>query len=187
MGDRRSVIAFAAATAAVAWVFGTAVADGQHQQRRRHREREHQKGQSESAVPAVDNPTYQEACGACHFPLQPALLPSRSWQLLLAGSQDHFGQSIDLDAEKLAEVEAYLTDNAAERTPGELAREIVNSVGSSTPLRVTDVPAIRGEHRRLDDAVFQRASVAGRADCPACHPGATTGVYDDDSVTIPSR
>jgi hypothetical protein len=168
MGDRRSVIAFAAAAAVMAWVVGTAVADGQHQQRRRYREREHRKGQSESAVPAVDNPTYQEACGACHFPLQPALLPSRSWQLLLAGSQDHFGQSIDLDAEKLAEVEAYLTDNAAERTPGELAQE-------------------RGEHRRLDDAVFERASVAGRADCPACHPGAATGVYDDDSVKIPSR
>ena len=187
MGDRRSVIAFAAAAAVVAWFVGTAVADGQHQQRRRHREREHRKEQSESAVPAVDNPTYQEVCGACHFPLQPALLPSRSWQLLLAGSQDHFGQSIDLDAEKLAEVEAYLTDNAAERTPGELAQEIVNSVGRSTPLRVTDVPVIRGEHRRLDDSVFERASVAGRADCPACHPGAATGVYDDDSVTIPSR
>jgi hypothetical protein len=187
MGDRRSVIAFAAAAAVVAWVVGTAVADGQHQQRRRHREREHRDEQPEKAVPAVDNPTYQEVCGACHFPLQPALLPSQSWQLLLAGTQDHFGQSFGLEAEQLAEVEAYLTDNAAERTPGELAQEIVNSVGSSTPLRVTDVPVIRGEHRRLDDVVFERASVAGRADCPACHPGATTGVYDDDNVTIPSR
>ena len=187
MSDRRSVIAFAVAAAVVAWVAGAAVADGHKQQQHRHRERAHRKEQPESAVPAVDNPTYQEVCGACHFPLQPALLPSRSWQLILAGTQDHFGQSVGLEAEQLAEVEAYLTDNAAERTPGELAQEIVNSVGSSTPLRVTDVPVIRGEHRRLDDAVFQRASVAGRADCPACHPGATTGVYDDDSVTIPSR
>ena len=99
MGDRRSVIAFAAAAAVVAWVVGTAVADSQHQQRRRHREREHRKEQPESTVPAVDDPTYQEVCGACHFPLQPALLPSRSWQLILAGTQDHFGQSVGLEAE----------------------------------------------------------------------------------------
>ncbi len=183
MGDRRLVIAFAA----VAWVVGAAIADDHRHQQRRHREREHRTEQLEKAVPAVDNPTYSEVCGACHFPLQPALLPSRSWQLLLAGTQDHFGQLVDLEVAQLAEVEAYLTDNAAEHAPGELAQEIVNSLGSSTPLRVTDVPVIRSEHRRLDDAVFQRVSVAGRADCPACHPGATTGVYDDDSVTIPSR
>jgi len=100
MGDRRSVIAFAVAAAVVAWVAGAAVADGHKQQQRRHRERAHRKEQPESAVPAVDNPTYQEVCGACHFPLQPALLPSRSWQLILAGTQDHFGQSVGLEAEQ---------------------------------------------------------------------------------------
>ena len=187
MGDRRVVIAFAAVAAAVAWVVGTAVADDHRHQRRRHREREHRTEQLEKAVPAVDDSTYREVCGACHFPLQPALLHSRSWQLLLAGTQDHFGQSVDLEAEQLAEVEAYLSANAAERTSGELAQEIVDSIGSSTPLRVTDVPVIRREHRRLDEAVFQRPSVAGRADCQACHPDAADGVYDDDSVTIPSR
>ena len=105
-------------------------------------------------MPAVDNPTYREVCGDLSF-LQPALLPSRSWQLLLAGTQDHFGQMVDLEVAQLAEVEAYLTDNAAEHAPGELAQEIVNSLGSSTPLRVTDVPVIRSEHRRLDDTIFQ--------------------------------
>lgn len=183
MRDWRSAIAFAA-PAVVILVVGTAVADGHKQ--KRHREREHRQELSESAVPAVDNPTYQEACGACHFPLQPALLPSRSWRLLLAGTQDHFDQSLDLEVEQLAEVETYLTANAAEYTPSELAQEIIDSVGSSTPLRVTDIPMIRHEHRRLDPAVFQRPSVAGRADCQACHQGAAAGIYNDD-VTIPNR
>jgi len=187
MRDRRVVIAFASAAVAVGWVVATAAADDHKRQQRRQRERKHRTELSESTVPAVDNPTYQEVCGACHFPLQPALLPSRSWQLLLAETQDHFGLSVDLEAEQLAEVEAYLTANAAEHTPGELAQEIVDSIGSSTPLRVTDVPLIRHEHRRIDDAVFQRPSVAGRADCAACHPDATSGVYNEDSVTIPGR
>jgi len=181
----RSVVAFAA-PAVVVLAVGTAVADGPKHKQKRHRERQHRQELSENAVPAVDNPTYQEACGACHFPLQPALLPSRSWQVLLTGTQDHFDQSVELEAEQLAEIEAYLTANAAEHTPGELAQGIIDSVGSSTPLRVTDIPVIRREHRRLDPAVFQRPTVAGRADCQACHPGATAGIYDDDSVTIPS-
>jgi hypothetical protein len=185
--DRRFIIAFAAAAVVMAWVVATAVADDHQRQKHRHRDRERRTGLSGTAVPAVDNPTYRENCGACHFALQPALLPSRSWQLLLAGTQDHFGQSVDLEAEQLAEVEAYLSANAAEYTSGKLAQEIVDSIGSSTPLRVTDVPLIRHEHRRIDAAVFQRPSVAGRADCRACHPGADDGIYDDDSVTIPSR
>jgi hypothetical protein len=184
MGNWLGLIA-CAAPAVVGLVVGTAAADGRKQNR--HREREHRQEPSENAVPAVDNPTYQEACGACHFPLQPALLPSRSWGLLLAGTQDHFDLSLELEAEQLAEVESYLIANAAEHAPGELAKDIIDSVGSATPLRVTDVPMIRNEHRRLDPAVFQRPSVAGRADCRACHPGAAAGAYDDDDVTIPSR
>ncbi len=183
MVGRRKVIACAAPALALGLVVGTAVANGHKQNR--HREREHQQARSEHAVPAVDNPTYQEVCGACHFPLQPALLPSRSWRLLLDGSQEHFGLALDLEPEQLAELETYLTANAAEHAPGELAQEIIDCIGSSTPLRVTDIPMIRNEHRRLDPEVFQRPSVSGRADCQACHQGAASGIYDDD-VTIPS-
>ncbi len=178
MVGRRGLIA----AAAVVLVVGAAAADGHRQNRRREHGR---KGSSEHAVPAVDNPAYQEACGACHFPLQPALLPSRSWRLLMAETRDHFDQALDLEAAQMAEIEAYLTANAAEKTPGALAQEIMESLGSSTPLRVTDVPVIRDEHRRLDPTVFERSSVAGRADCPACHPGATAGIYD--GAEIPSR
>lgn len=187
MRDRRVAIAFASAAVVAGWFVGTAVADDHKRQQHRYRDRKHRTELSEASVPAVGNPTYREICGACHFLLQPALLPSRSWRLLLADTQNHFGQSVDLEAEQHAEVEAYLTQNAAEHTTGELAQEIVNSIGSSAPLRVTEVPLIRHEHRRLDEAVFQRPSVAGRADCQACHSDANDGIYDDDNVVIPRR
>lgn len=161
-----------------------AVADDHERQRRRGHQRERGRDREQS-VPAVDDPTYREVCGTCHFALQPGLLPSRSWQRLLACSQDHFGQPLDLEAGQLAQIETYLTANAAERTPGELARDIVESIGSSVPVRVTDVPEIQRQHRRLDPTVFERPSVAGRADCPACHHDAAAGLYDDDAVTVP--
>jgi hypothetical protein len=185
MSGRRGALALVAAAGLVTWVVGAVVADDQEHHRHRNRHREGGRKQLEAAVPAAEDPTYLETCGACHFPLQPALLPARSWQRLLAGSQDHFGQSLDLEVGRLAELEAYLTAHAAERASGELARAILESLGSSTPLRVTDVPEIRSAHSRLEPSVFERPSVAGRADCPACHRGAHAGSYEDGSVRVP--
>ena len=186
MRGRPRGLVLAAVAALATWATAAVVAD--EQERHRHRDRHRDAGRDlfDAAVPAVEDPTYLETCGACHFPLQPALLPVRSWQRLLSGSQDHFGEPLDLEAGQLAALESYLTSHAAEHAPGELAREILASVGGSTPLRVTDVPAIRSEHRRIDPAVFGRSSVAGRANCPACHPGAQAGSYDDDGVRVPS-
>ena len=31
-------------------------------------------------ISPVNSPTYEEECGACHFPYQPELLPSGSWK-----------------------------------------------------------------------------------------------------------
>jgi hypothetical protein len=183
MSDRRDLVHLALAVVVIAGTVTTEVTDAQ--ERHRHREREHGQEQTESSVLAAESPVYRELCGACHFALQPGLLPARSWQRLLVGTDDHFGQALGLEPAQLGELETYLTANAAERTPGELARDILESVGSSTPLRVTEVPAIRHEHRRIDPSVYRRPAVAGRANCPACHPNATAGRYDDDTVAIP--
>ena len=37
---------------------------------------------------AVNNPTYKEQCGGCHFAYQPGLLPSGSWEKILAGGSN---------------------------------------------------------------------------------------------------
>ena len=47
----------------------------------------------------VNNPTFKEECGACHFAYQPELLPSGSWGKILSGLEDHFGEVIELDPE----------------------------------------------------------------------------------------
>jgi len=47
----------------------------------------------------VNNPTYKEECDACHFAYQPELLPSGSWEKILSGLDDHFGEVIELNPE----------------------------------------------------------------------------------------
>ena len=65
-------------------------------------------------ITSVNNPTYEEECGACHFPYQPELLPSGSWKKIMAGLGDHFEEEIDIDTESINAISGYLISNSAE-------------------------------------------------------------------------
>lgn len=149
-----------------------------------HDEKKKRRGKEE--ISPVSNATYSSQCGACHFVYQPELLPSRSWEKLLSGLKDHFGETIDLVPEDLVTIKTYLTAHAADRSGAERARKIVRSLGrSSTPLRVSEVPYIAKKHHELTSDVFNRPSIQSRGNCIACHKGAGAGIYDDDDVVIP--
>ncbi|HPQ24397.1 MAG TPA: cytochrome C, partial [Gammaproteobacteria bacterium] len=49
-------------------------------------------------VAPVDNPLYLQECGSCHFAYQPGLLPARSWNNLMGGLENHFGENAELPA-----------------------------------------------------------------------------------------
>lgn len=150
------------------------------------RERRRERGGKDCLTP-VASPAYREACGGCHFVLQPGLLPAASWRAVMGGLGDHFGEPVDLDPAARSGIEAYLTANAADREASKISRKIMKNLGGAAPLRVTETPYWR--HKHEDDEVppgaFQRKSVGSPANCLACHPGADQGCYDDDAVSIP--
>jgi len=152
-----------------------------NRQRERHRNGDHRSGD----LKPVTNPVYKENCGACHFNYQPELLPSESWKKILDQLGDHFGQSFELDQEAQKAVLAYLESNAAERSTSRRAVRIMRSVGSSTPVRITEVPYIKGKHRKVSASVLNRPSIGSLSNCAACHRRAEEGNYDDDFVVIP--
>jgi len=49
-----------------------------------------------------------EACGGCHFAYQPELLPSGSWDKILAGLDDHYGEVIEIDPKSKKDIVQYL-------------------------------------------------------------------------------
>ena len=67
--------------------------------RHRERKRERLRGDDhyESNLKQVNNLTYKETCGACHFVYQPELLPSGAWIKILANLEDHFGETVKFD------------------------------------------------------------------------------------------
>jgi hypothetical protein len=155
----------------------------------KHREREHERhsdgDRNESYRKQVINPTYKEACGACHFAYQPELLPSASWTRILANLGDHFGETVELDESSKKVISDFLISNGAENSSAKRAVKIMWSIGNQVPLRITDIPYIRKKHHKISSDVLNRKSIGSLSNCPACHTTAEKAIYDDDNVRIP--
>jgi hypothetical protein len=133
----------------------------------------------------VNNATYKEQCGACHFVYLPELLPSASWGKIMAGLGDHFGETIELDSDSQKIIGDYLKNNACEHSSAKRALQITRNLGSRTPLRITEIPYIQEEHHELTNDVLKRKSIGSLSNCSACHTTAEKGIFEDDYVAIP--
>lgn len=163
-----------------------ALADHDDDRRKRHRERERY-GWSQHQRRYTPDPLHQRICGQCHFALPAMLLPAASWQKIMGGLNNHFGETIELDARQRLALSAFLNDNAADKSGHKRARKIMSSLGSLAPVRVSDIPYLKRKHRegKLPAGAFERNSVGSMANCKACHPGAARADFDDDRVRIP--
>jgi cytochrome c553 len=168
-------------------VFATTISadddDKRHQQRERKDGESHYSG--EKKLKLVSNATYADQCGACHFTYQPELLPAASWKKILEGIEDHFGEAVTLDEGAKLEISHYLVSNAADESSAKLAGKIMRCLQGLAPVRITDIPCIRKEHREINPQTVKRPSVGSLSNCVACHLTAANGVYDDDDVSIP--
>jgi len=135
--------------------------------------------------PPVSDVTYRQACGVCHFPYQPGLLPAGSWEKILARLPVHFTVEVSLSQEQKTVISEYLRSNAADHTSAKRSRKILKSLRGDTPLRITETPYIREKHHELDADIFRRPSIGSFSNCDACHTRAKQGNYDDDYVKIP--
>ena len=165
--------------------------DDHHRKRHRHRggsqkvDDDNDDHDRDDHLKPVTNQTYREACGECHLAYQPELMPSGSWQKILDQLDDHFGEELEIDPGAIKTILEYLKTNSAEKSLCKRSKKIMRSLGNQVPMRITDIPYIRREHRKLDPAIFERKSIGSMANCEVCHPTADKGIYDDDDVKIP--
>lgn len=138
----------------------------------------------------IDNDNYAEECGACHFAYPPGLLTEASWNKLLnpVALEDHFGENAELDDETLADIEAFVINNSADKSYYKRSRKITRSVANiEAPMRITEVPYIKRKHHELSDAmVLNNNDVRSLSNCNACHTKAEQAVFDDDTVRVPN-
>lgn len=137
-----------------------------------------------SALP--DNATWRSTCGECHLAFHPSLLPARSWQKIMEGQADHFGDDLALDDATVAEVTTFLVENAAEKHMSEPAWKVDRSIApNQVPLRITDTMYWKNKHSEIDAELWKSPKVKSKANCKACHLDAEQGTFEDSGMRLP--
>jgi cytochrome b len=153
-------------------------------------------GNAASASPHVafvgralpDDPLWRGECGSCHLAFHPNLLPSRSWQRIIAQQDRHFGTDLALDTSTSAAVQVFLVRNAAETSNTETAFKINRSIPpGETLLRITETPYWVRKHSDIRDADWRLPLVKSKANCAACHLDAAAGTFEDAAMRIPRQ
>lgn len=134
-------------------------------------------------APGLDA-TYAEECGACHIAYHPSLLPRASWDGLMAGLDDHFGENAGLDDATAARIAAYLQDNAAEAYDTKPANRF-RRVAAEKAFTITATPFWVRTHAEIPDRVFASKAVRQRGNCEACHSDARSGRFYPGAIDIP--
>lgn len=125
--------------------------------------------------PPVTHEATQKECSACHIAFQPQMLPARSWEALMSGLDNHFGENASLDPKVAEDIKAYLVANAADA--GGNNRWMRGLTDKDTPLRISETPRFRRAHGEVSASAFQRKDIGSAANCAACHKEAAQGLY----------
>jgi hypothetical protein len=120
---------------------------------------------------------YSAECAACHVAYPPGMLPTRSWQRIMAGLNKHFGVDASLDEKAVQQLSVWLQANAG--TYNRVAEEPAQD-------RITRSAWFEREHRKIEPAVWKHASVKSASNCAACHTLADKGIYSEKSLRFPA-
>lgn len=132
------------------------------------------------------NKLWRDSCGECHLDFHPSLLPIRSWEKLLAGQSNHFGDDLALDGTTVDELLNYAKTNSADPEQTEAAWRMNSSIATNeTPLRITEVTYWKHKHEEIEDSVWQRSQIKIKSNCAACHLDAKQGTFEDANMRIP--
>lgn len=120
-------------------------------------------------------------CSACHMAFPPQMLPARSWEKIMSGLSDHFGENADLAEPTRAEIAAYLVAHAADAPGTANGRVFLRGVDPrAVPLRITELPFWKAVHNEVPAWEFKSTEVGSAANCLACHRSGGQGESRED-------
>ena len=166
---------------AVGWAIGS---DGHEREGHEYGER---RGFFVDASMHTQDPVYQAECGGCHLAFPPGLLPATSWQRIMTGLQDHYGDNASLDAATVERIGNFLQATAADANGWGRSSRIARSLeGREPPMRITETTYFRRHHEEIPGRlVLNNPDVGSYSRCEACHQGAARGDFNEHAVRIP--
>jgi len=142
-----------------------------------------------TGVALIDNPVYQDECGSCHMAYPPGLLPERSWLKLMAGLDNHFDDSAELDAANHKAITDFLVENSADKSDYRRSRKFARmGNGASVPIQISKMPYFIHEHDEIPARlVTGNKDVLSFSNCNACHRKAEQGSFRERDIHIPGH
>ena len=115
-------------------------------------------------------------------------LPAKSWRIMMAGLQDHFGDDASIEESARIEIEDFLVRNSPERSLEEASIKFIRSIGKDDPpRRITDIRYWKEKHRSIQENLYQRETIKSKINCVACHKWAEYGSFEDSDIKIPRK
>jgi len=139
-----------------------------------------------SQMPPVTNAKWKAECSSCHMLYHPGLLPERSWNKVMSGLDNHFGENASLDAATRDEITKFLALNSADKQDNRRSSRINQSIpANAAPLRISETRYFLSKHDEVSATTFKRKSIGSASNCIACHKGAEKGNFSESQVRIP--
>lgn len=189
MKYRWTLLSLAAVTVATLGFIGSAAGDDDEHERHERKEHGHHSSwwSKKAGAAPVMNETYQQECASCHTAYSPSLLPARSWEKLVAGLGNHFGDNAELMPEQQKAIRQYLVDNAADSAQYRISAKILRTIApEEAPLRITETRYFVAKHDEVPSRLVEKnPDVGSFSNCSACHKGAEKGYFNEHDVRIP--
>ena len=135
-----------------------------------------------AAAPLAQDAAWTSECSGCHLAYHPSLLPARSWRVLLAQGQDHFGEELALEARTASHLADFAARHAAEAHESPAAWKIATTTPvAMAPLRITDTPFWKRRHARLQPSTWKAVHAS---ECNACHRDAEAGTFSPRAIRV---
>ncbi|HIL94616.1 MAG: hypothetical protein ABGY96_17320 [bacterium] len=129
----------------------------------------------------VRDSTYVDECGACHLAYPPGLLPVESWQGIMAGLADHFGESAELDEETATYIGSYLERHALAKGQQSRIGKLMRNMPDDPPLRITELPAFIAAHDEIPKQLeLEKLPTGYLSPCADCHRTAASSIFDKE-------
>ena len=125
---------------------------------------------------------YLEACGDCHYAYPPQLLPTNSWQNIMANLDNHYDDNAELEDAQWQVISNYLSNMSGGWSP--LYRQ---KYDGKSPERITKLRYFTYEHHDFpSEWVEDNPQVGSFSNCNSCHMTTSRGrLFDEHSVKIP--
>ncbi len=131
--------------------------------------------------PYVPDSIYVEECESCHLAYPPGLLPVKSWQGIMQGLEDHFGDNAELDDETYLHISDYLERFALRKGQQSGISQLLRKLPEDPPLRISELPGFISAHEEvLKQSETESMKEGFLSYCEDCHSTAANGVFDEE-------